>query len=131
MKRWLGWTMVLGLGGALATGCVSRQEEGAQQVSKPYTPIQQKYKSPSASEAQNMGGTGGAGGTGERGVAMPEPWQDHPSSVTRFEPGPYQPDSPQPIPRERRAAPLGVGGGPDNARKLAQDQLETQGRPTP
>jgi hypothetical protein len=126
MKRWLGWTMVLGLGGALATGCVSRQEEGAQQASKPYTPIQQKHKSPAASEAENLGGTGGAGGTGERGVAMPEPWKRRPDTSAREDQGPYQLSTPQAVPRERRAAPLGVGSGPDNARKMAQEQLKTQ-----
>ena len=73
MKRWLGWTIALGLGGALATGCVSRQEEGAKQVG-----------TPSMSSA------------------------------------------PQPLPRERRPAPLGVGGGPDNARRMAMEQLEGQ-----
>ncbi|HYO67056.1 MAG TPA: hypothetical protein VEU33_13345 [Archangium sp.] len=129
MKRWVGWTIVLGLGGALATGCVSRQEEGAQQASKPYDPINQKHKSPAASEAENLGGTGGAGGaasTGEQGVAMPENWRDHPSASGSDNVGPYQFGRPQPIPRERRPAPLGVGGGPDNARRMAQEQLKTQ-----
>jgi hypothetical protein len=123
MKRWLGWTMVLGLGGALATGCVSRQEEGAQQVSKPYEPINQKYKSPAASEAQNS--SVGTGGSGEQGVAMPENWKKRPDNSAREDQGPYMLSTPQAIPRERRPAPLGVGGGPDNARKLAQDQLKT------
>jgi hypothetical protein len=128
MKRWLGWTMVLGLGGALATGCVSRQDENAQQVSKPYEPIQQKYKSPSASEAQSgpVGGSGQGGSGGQQGIAMPEPWRDHPDNVTRLERGPYLVNERQPVPRERRAAPLGVGGGPDNARKMAQDQLKNR-----
>ncbi len=123
MKRWVEWTIVLGLGGALATGCVSRQEENAKQVSKPYEPINQKYKSPSASEAENLGGTGGAG---DQGVAMPENWRKHPASVGREDQGPYQFGGPQPVPSARRPAPFGVGGGPDNARRLAQEQLENQ-----
>lgn len=57
MKRWLGWMAVLGLGGALVTGCASQQED---------------------------------------------------------------------LPKERRSAPLGVGGGPDVARKMAQDQLKNE-----
>ncbi|HEX5753780.1 MAG TPA: hypothetical protein VFZ09_46760 [Archangium sp.] len=129
MKRWMGWTIVLGLGGALATGCVSRQEENAQQASKPYEPINQKNKSPSASEAESSGGTGGAGGagsTGERGVAMPENWRDHPASMDREDQGPYLFGGPQTVPRERRPAPFGVGGGPDNARKQAEEQLKTE-----
>ncbi|HYO54757.1 hypothetical protein [Archangium sp.] len=130
MKRWLGWTIVLGLGGALAAGCVSRQEEDAQQVSKPYEPIQQKYKSPSASEAQSgpVGGSG-QGGAGDQGVAMPEPWREHPAQGDDEIPndrGPFVMDGQQTVPRERRDAPLGVGGGPDTARKMAGDQLETQ-----
>ncbi|WNG61288.1 hypothetical protein F0U59_46195 [Archangium gephyra] len=124
MKRWVGWTIVLGLGGALATGCVSRQEENAQQVSKPYEPINQKYKSPSASEAENT--SGGTGGAGDQGVAMPENWREHPASMDSEDQGPYQLGGPQPVPRERRPAPLGVGGGPDNARRLAQEQLKSQ-----
>jgi hypothetical protein len=121
MKRWLGWTVVLGLGGVLATGCVSRQEEGAQQMGKPYTPIQQKYKSPSASEAES-----GQGGSGEQGLAMPDDWQNHPSQGDEDEgsKGPYQIGRRQDVPPERRAAPLGVGGGPDVARKMAGDQLK-------
>ncbi len=130
MKRWLGWTVVLGLGGALATGCVSRQEEGAQQASKPYEPINQKYKSPSASEAQDQtGGTGGGGvggSGGQQGVAMPEPWQRRPENSAQEDQGPYKLSSPQAIPRERRPAPLGVGGGPDNARQMAIEQLKTR-----
>jgi type IV secretory pathway TrbL component len=128
MKRWLGWTMVLGLGGALATGCVSRQEEGAQQASKPYDPINQKHKSPAASEAENVGGTSGTGGagTGEQGVAMPEPWKRRPDNSAQEDRGPYQLSTPQAVPRERRPAPFGVGAGPDNARKMAQEQLKTQ-----
>lgn len=112
MKRWLGWTLVLGLGGALATGCVSRQTENAQQVGRPYTPEQQKYQSPSASESQS--------GQGGSGLPMPEHWQGRESENA----GPYQPSQPQPIPRERRPAPLGVGAGPDNARRLALEQLK-------
>jgi hypothetical protein len=124
MKRWLGWTMVLGLGGALATGCVSRQEEGAKQASKPYEPINQKYKSPAASEAEDS--SGGTGGGGDQGVAMPEPWKRRPDSSAREDEGPYKLSAPQPLPRERRPAPLGVGGGPDNARRLALEQLKPQ-----
>jgi hypothetical protein len=119
MKRWWGWTVVLGVGGALATGCVSRQEEGAQQVGNPYTPIQQKYKSPSASEAES-----GQGGSGEEGLGMPEDWQNHPSRGHEDSQGPYLIGRPQEVPRERRAAPLGVGAGPDVARKMASDQLQ-------
>ncbi|MFL5356548.1 hypothetical protein [Archangium sp.] len=124
MKRWLGWTLVLGLGGALATGCVSRQTEDAQQVGRPYTPIQQKYKPPSASEAQS--GLESQGGQGGSGLTMPERWQGHPDTARRESEGagPYQLSQPQPVPRERRPAPLGVGAGPDNARKLAMDQLK-------
>jgi hypothetical protein len=110
MKRWLGWTLFLGLGGALATGCVSRQTEDAQQVGRPYTPEQQKYKAPTASESQSglEAGQGGSGNAGRKSEGA----------------GPYQPSQPQPIPRERRPAPLGVGAGPDNARKLAMEQLK-------
>ncbi|MCY1082052.1 hypothetical protein [Archangium lansingense] len=84
MKRWLGWTMVLGLGGALATGCASRQE-----------------------------GTG-TGGSGDQGVSM----------AVRENLGPYKISAPQEVPRERRNAPLGVGAGPDNARRMALEQLK-------
>ncbi|WNG40375.1 hypothetical protein F0U61_46825 [Archangium violaceum] len=128
MKRWLEWTMVLGVGGALAVGCVSRQTEDGQQVGKPYTPIQQKYKSPSASESQSgqESGTGGAGS----GLATPDNWQEqHTYGESREgegQGGPYLSNRPQEIPRERRNAPLGVGGGPDNARKMAMDQLKNQ-----
>jgi hypothetical protein len=129
MKRALGWMMALGLGGALATGCVSRQEEGAKQVGPPHTPIQQKYKSPSASEAES--GTGGAGGQSQSDdqLAIPDNWQDHPSDFNRENAnnsdGPYLLSQPQPVPPERRPAPLGVGAGVDSARKMAQDQLKS------
>ncbi len=125
MKRWFGWTIILGLGGALAMGCVSRQTEDAQQVSKPYTPIQQKYKSPSASESQS-GMEAGQGGSGSQGLTMPENWKEqHTYGASREGDGPYQLNQSQPVPRERRGAPLGVGGGPDNARKQAMDQLKS------
>ncbi len=123
MRRGLGWTLVLGLGGALAVGCVSRQEEGAQQVGRPHTPLQQKYKSPAASEAET-GGTGGS--ANPEGLAMPEPWQRRPENSAQEDQGPYKLSSPQAIPRERRPAPLGVGGGPDNARQMAIEQLKTR-----
>lgn len=123
MKRWLGWTLVLGLGGALATGCVSRQTEDAQQVGRPYTPERQKYQSPSASEAQSgLESQGGQGGSGSSGLTMPERWQG--AGRESAGAGPYQPSQPQPIPRERQPAPLGVGAGPDNARRLAMEQLK-------
>ncbi len=128
MKRGLGWMIVLGVGGALATGCVSRQEEDAQQVGRPYTPIQQKYKSPSGSEAE----TSGQGGSGAQGLEMPEAWREHPAQgddeIRRNNQGPYLMNEPQAVPRERRPAPLGVGSGTDSARKMAIDQLKTQGR---
>jgi hypothetical protein len=123
MKRWLGWTMVLGLGGALATGCVSRQEDGAKQMGPPNTPLQEKYKSPSGTEAESRQvGTGGAGGEG----VTPDHWQDHPAGGENANTaqGPFILSQPQSVPRERRAAPLGVGGGIDTARKMASDQLE-------
>ncbi len=123
MKRWLGWTMVLGLGGALATGCVSRQEDGSKQMGPPYTPLQEKYKSPSGTEAESRQvGTGGAGGEG----LTPDHWQDHPAGGENANTaqGPFILSQPQPVPRERRAAPLGVGAGTDTARKMASDQLE-------
>jgi hypothetical protein len=107
MKRALGWTMVLGLGAALATGCVSRQEEGAKQVGRPDTPIQQKYKSPSASEAES--------GMGGSGAENPNP----------ADTGAYTFSPPQPVPRERRPAPLGVGAGTDSARTMALEQLKS------
>lgn len=116
MKRWLGWTMVLGLGGALATGCVSRQEDSAKQMGHPNTPLQEKYKSPSGSEAESR--QPGTGGAGNEGLTTPDPWQDNSAQA------PYILSQPQPVPRERRAAPLGVGGGPDHARKMASDQLK-------
>jgi hypothetical protein len=72
MKRWLGWTIILGLGGALATGCASREKQEAKQENPPYL-------------------------FNER----------------------------QPVPRERRPAPLGVGPGVDSARQMAMDQLES------
>jgi hypothetical protein len=74
MKRWLGWTVVLGLGGALATGCVAREEQ---------------------------------------------------DTAAREDQGPYTLSQPQPVPRERRPAPLGVGSGMDSARKMAMDQLKS------
>jgi hypothetical protein len=129
MKRALGWMMALGMGAALATGCVSRQEEGAKQVGMPYTPIQQKYKSPSASEAES--GTGGAGGQTQSAdqLATTDNWQDHPSDFNRENAnrsgGPYLLSQPQLVPRERRPAPLGVGAGVDSARQMAQEQLKT------
>lgn len=128
MKRWLGWTLVLGLGGTLATGCVSRQTEDAQQVGRPYTPEQQKYKSPSASESQSgLESQSGQGGSGNSGLTMPERWQGHPETSGRESEGagPYLLSQPQPIPRERRPAPLGVGPSPDNARKQAIEQLKS------
>ncbi|HEX8824224.1 MAG TPA: hypothetical protein VF794_30165 [Archangium sp.] len=127
MKRWLGWTMVLGLGGALATGCVSRQEDGAKQMGPPYTPLQEKYKSPSASEAESRQvGTEGTGGGGTEGITT-DHWQDHPAAGENANTaqGPYILSQPQVVPRERRAAPLGVGGGIDSARQMANDQLES------
>ncbi|PTL81348.1 hypothetical protein [Vitiosangium sp. GDMCC 1.1324] len=126
MKRWFGWTIVLGLGGALATGCVSRETENAKQVGRPSTPIQEKYKSPSASEAQSGGeALGGQGGSGGAGLTTPEHWQGHPDSSSRESEGPpYILSAPRWVPPERRPAPLGVGSGPDNARKQALDQLK-------
>jgi hypothetical protein len=121
MKRWLGWTVVLGLGGALATGCVQNQEQGAKETGMPYTPIQQKYKSPPGSAAESA-----QGGSGTAGLAMPDRWQPHPDTAAREDQGPYMLSQPQPVPRERRSAPLGVGSGTDSARKMAMDQLKTQ-----
>lgn len=120
MKRWLGWTLVLGLGGALATGCSPRSTEDAQQVGKPSTPIQQKNRPPSAPAAEP-----GVGGSGSQGLQTPQQWKVH-SDVSRSDTGAgtYLPNQPQPVPRERRPAPLGVGGGPDNARRLAIEQLK-------
>lgn len=123
MKRGFGWMTLLGLGGALVTGCVSRQTEDAKQVGRPYTPIQQKYKSPSASEAQSGGEA--LGGQGGSGLTMPESWQEHPDTANRESAGPpYMLSTQQSVPRERRPAPLGVGSGPDNARRQALDQLK-------
>jgi hypothetical protein len=55
--------------------------------------------------------------------------QDHPSDFNREDAnragGPYLFGQPQQVPRERRPAPLGVGGGMDSARKMAQDQLKS------
>jgi len=124
MKRWLGWTMVVGLGGALATGCVSRQDDGAKQMGPPYTPLQEKYKSPSASEGESR--QVGTGGAGSEGATTPDHWQDHPAGGENANTasGPFILSQPQPVPRERRDAPLGVGSGPDTARKMASDQLK-------
>ncbi|HEX8438070.1 hypothetical protein [Archangium sp.] len=129
MKRALGWTIVLGMGAALATGCVSRQEEGAKQVGAPYTPIQQKYKSPSASEAESgMGGSGQSQSSDQ--LAMPDHWQDHPAdsnreNSNRDNAGVYTLSRPQAVPKERQSAPLGVGGGVDSARTMAREQLKS------
>jgi hypothetical protein len=119
MKRWLGWTVVLGLGGALAAGCVQNQEQGAKVMGPPYTPEQQKYKSPPGSDAE-----GPQGGSGNAGLSTGDQWQTHPDSAAREDEGPYMLSQPQPVPRERRAAPLGVGSGTDSARKMAMDQLK-------
>ncbi|QRN98721.1 hypothetical protein JRI60_06725 [Archangium violaceum] len=119
MKRWLGWTVVLGLGGALAAGCVQNQEQGAKVMGPPYTPEQQKYKSPPGSDAESP-----QGGSGSAGLSTGDRWQTHPDSAAREDQGPYMLSQPQPVPRERRAAPLGVGSGTDSARKMAMDQLK-------
>jgi hypothetical protein len=35
MKRWLGWTVVAGLGGALVTGCFAQEREESRQGVRP------------------------------------------------------------------------------------------------
>lgn len=129
MKRWVGWMMVAGLGSALTVGCVSRQTEDAQQVGRPYTPLHQKSQTPSTSEAQSGAeAQTGQGGSGGAGMPMPEHWQAHPDTAAaeREAQGPYLLSQPQPVPRVRRPAPLGVGSGTDSARRMAIEQLKSE-----
>ncbi|MFY0581529.1 hypothetical protein ACN28S_51240 [Cystobacter fuscus] len=97
---------------------------GSKQSGRFNEPVHQKYQSPAASEAES--GQGGSGGAGA-GVALDKGWKDHPAnedSNQGYERGPYVIDQPQAVPRERRAAPFGVGSGTDSARRMAQDQLK-------
>ena len=121
MRHGLGWMLALGLGGALVAGC--RQGQESQQVGRFNEPIHQKYQSPAGAASDTA-----QGGSGEAGVKMDEGWEKHESKTpegSEHTPGPYATHRAQPLPRERQDAPLGVGAGTDTARKMAQDQLES------
>jgi|GEM_PF-2958435 len=120
------WLMALGLGGVLLAGC---KEQPISQSGPPYDPTKQKYQSPAASESQPGPGMGGSGGQGTSGneVWVPRsPEQGSSDTSTNEQQGPYSIDRAQPVPKERRPAPYGVGAGTDSSRRMALEQLKTR-----
>ena len=121
MKRGLGWLVAVGLGGALFAGCMEQPQNQSGRFNEP---IKQKYQSPAASESSvGTGGSGLANGVYvERNLG--EGTGDERQTRSVEEQGPYSISRPQPLPRERGTAPLGVGAGRDSSGQAAREQLK-------